>query len=59
MQVRGQEEGLAPAVQPNKKLAPVRVFLRRLFFWSLLSAGLVVGTLLLGIAGYHWVAGLE
>jgi len=59
MQVRGQEEGLAPAVHPNTKLAPVRVFLRRLFFWSLLSAGLVFGTLLLGISGYHWIAGLE
>jgi hypothetical protein len=43
---------------PNTKLAPLKVFLRRLFFWFLLSAGLVFGTLLIGIAGYHWIAGL-
>jgi hypothetical protein len=44
---------------PKTQLAPVPVFLRRLFFWSLLASVLVFGTLLLGIAGYHWIAGLE
>ena len=43
---------------PNKQLAPFSVFIRRLFFSLLLSSGLLFATLMIGIGGYHWIAGL-
>jgi len=43
----------------QEKLAPVSVFVRRIAF-SLITAGvLVLFALFIGIAGYHWIAGLE
>jgi hypothetical protein len=41
----------------HERLAPLRVFVRRIL-WSLLFAGCTVAVaLLLGIAGYRWIAG--
>jgi len=43
----------------HEKLAPVAVFIRRIAL-SLITAGvLVLFALFIGIAGYHWIAGLE
>ena len=43
----------------HEKLAPVSVFVRRIAI-SLITAGvLVLFALFIGIAGYHWIAGLE
>lgn len=40
-------------------LVPRRVFLVRLAKHSLVAGGLVLGTLWLGMAGYHWLEGLS
>lgn len=43
--------------QRHEKLAPMPVFIRRVLE-SLAMAGLLIGgSLFLGIAGYHWLAG--
>ena len=39
-------------------LAPVSVFLRRFAVWFGFACGMIAATLLLGIGGYHWIAGL-
>ncbi len=44
--------------RPHTRLAPVSVFLRRLALSLGVAALLVLTTLALGIAGYHWIAGL-
>jgi hypothetical protein len=42
----------------HEKLAPIATFIRRLVE-SLFMAGILVGvSLFIGIAGYHWLAGL-
>lgn len=43
---------------PKPRLAPFSIFSRRLVRSIGLSTLLVLATLLLGIAGYHWIAGL-
>lgn len=40
----------------QKKLAPLVVFLARLGNSIVISGTLVFSTLLLGVAGYHWIA---
>jgi hypothetical protein len=45
--------------RPQTQLAPISVFVRRLAFSIGLSVLLMLGTLLVGVAGYHWIAGLE
>ena len=40
------------------RLAPVPVFLRRLVLSILLSMGIILIMLGVGIAGYHWIANL-
>jgi hypothetical protein len=41
----------------NEKLAPMPVFVRRLVLSTAFSAAIMLGTLSIGIAGYHWIAG--
>jgi hypothetical protein len=43
----------------HQPLAPVRVFRRRLVASSSVAVGLIAFSLLLGVAGYHWIGGLE
>ena len=45
-------------LDPDSKLAPIHVFLRRQLFHALIAAGVVAIALGVGIAGYHWIAGL-
>jgi hypothetical protein len=41
----------------GEKLAPIRVFLRRIGAALLMAIALMSGALLIGVAGYHWIAG--
>ena len=41
-----------------EKLAPARVFLRRLVACVAVAGLLAAFALLMGVAGYHWLAGL-
>jgi len=41
-----------------KRLAPLPVFIRRMAISLGLSGILIFGALFIGIAGYHWIAGL-
>jgi hypothetical protein len=43
----------------HHRLAPIPVFLRRLLVSVGVSGAMILGTLLLGMLGYHWVAGFE
>jgi hypothetical protein len=43
----------------HEKLAPISVFKKRVALCFMLSAVLVFGALLIGVAGYHWIAGLD
>ncbi len=45
-------------VPPGRKLAPFSVFLGRLGRAVAVSLTLLFGTLVVGVAGYHWLAGL-
>ncbi|MBI3810628.1 MAG: hypothetical protein HY283_00240 [Nitrospirae bacterium] len=42
----------------HEKLAPISVFQRRVLLCFTLSGILVFGALFIGVAGYHWIAGL-
>src|SRR5262245_23453551 len=42
----------------NDILAPVAVFARRLATSIAFSAGLMLGALMIGVAGYHWIGRL-
>jgi hypothetical protein len=58
---KGQEEIVAylQAQPRHTQLAPISVFIRRLALSIGISAVLLFGALLIGVAGYHWIAGLE
>lgn len=43
----------------HEKLAPVSVFVRRLAICLITSGVLALAALFIGIAGYHWIAGLD
>lgn len=43
----------------DEDVALLRVFLRRLTIYIGLSLGLISVALLIGIAGYHWIAGFD
>ena len=43
----------------HHRLAPIPVFVRRLLVSVGVSGAMILGTLLLGMLGYHWVAGFE
>lgn len=43
----------------HQKLAPVSVFVKRLAVSFAISGGLILLSLSIGVAGYHWIAGLE
>lgn len=43
----------------NRKLAPTHVFLNRLLRAVGFSSGLILGTLAIGVLGYHQLAGLN
>ncbi len=42
----------------HDKLAPMPVFLRRVAASFGIACGLILAALVIGIAGYHWLAGL-
>lgn len=42
----------------HQRLAPFRVFVRRLTVSIILAGALAFSALLIGISGYHWIAGL-
>src|SRR6478672_688708 len=43
----------------HEKLAPLPVFLRRMASSAGIALGLLLIVLLIGIGGYHWLAGLD
>jgi hypothetical protein len=43
----------------HQKLAPISVFAKRLAAAVAVSAGVVIVVLFIGIAGYHWLSGLD
>ena len=43
----------------HQEIAPVPVFINRLFIWFGLAILLILFALAMGIAGYHWIAGLS
>jgi hypothetical protein len=43
----------------HEKLAPVSVFAKRMVGAFGLSIGIIGGALFIGIAGYHWIDGLD
>jgi hypothetical protein len=43
----------------HQKLAPISVFAKRLAGAVAVSAGVVIVVLFIGIAGYHWLSGLD
>ena len=45
--------------QKHHKLAPVSVFMRRMAVYLGVVMLLIIGVLCIGIAGYHWLAGLH
>jgi hypothetical protein len=42
-----------------EELAPVRIFIKRVTFCTAISTLLIVFALLIGIVGYHYIAGLR
>ena len=44
--------------QKNQKIAPVSVFMRRMVVHIVMAILLSAVALFMGIAGYHWIAGL-
>ncbi len=42
----------------HEKLAPVSVFIGRMTLHTGIVVFLILGVLLIGVAGYHWLAGL-
>ncbi len=42
----------------HERLAPLSVFIKRMVGWIGLASGLLLIALFIGIAGYHWFAGL-
>ena len=42
----------------HQKLAPVTVFVRRLVGYIGIAVLLILSVLFIGVAGYHWIAGL-
>ena len=42
----------------HQKLAPVTVFVRRLVGYIGIAVLLILSALFIGVAGYHWIAGL-
>jgi len=42
----------------HQKVAPLPIFIKRLAVTIGISGLLIVASLFLGIAGYHWIAGL-
>jgi hypothetical protein len=45
--------------EPDLKLAPVHVYLKRQLLHAAAALSLVALTLAVGIAGYHWIANLS
>ena len=45
--------------QHDRKLAPFSVFVNRVIRSLMIAAGLIAVALFIGIAGYHWLAGLS
>jgi hypothetical protein len=43
----------------REKLASVSVFVRRIAFSLIIAGVLILFALFIGIAGYHWIAGLD
>ena len=43
----------------HEPLLPARRFVARMARYVLMSGGLIIGSLLLGVCGYHWVVGLD
>lgn len=43
----------------HQKLAPLSVFAQRVFGAILLACGVIAVVLFIGIAGYHWLGGLD
>jgi hypothetical protein len=43
----------------HEPLVPIRVFYGRLVWSGLVALGLILVLLSIGVAGYHWIAGLE
>jgi hypothetical protein len=43
----------------NEQLAPVSVFITRMIRSVLMAAVLILLALLIGITGYHWIAGFD
>ncbi len=50
--------GIQKFERRNQKLAPLSVFLRRVAVSFAIACGLILTALAIGIAGYHWLAGL-
>lgn len=42
----------------NEKLLPRRLFLRRMARWSAAASAVIVGSLAVGVCGYHYLDGL-
>ncbi|MGA7873002.1 MAG: hypothetical protein WCA22_19095 [Candidatus Binatus sp.] len=42
----------------NEKLLPRRLFLRRMARWSAAAGAVIVGSLAVGVCGYHYLDGL-
>ncbi|MFH0985552.1 MAG: hypothetical protein V1882_08455 [Candidatus Omnitrophota bacterium] len=45
--------------QRHQKIAPAPVFIKRLLGYVAIAMLLILAALFIGIAGYHWVAGLS
>ena len=45
--------------QKHQKIAPASVFIKRLFMFFGIAILLILCALFIGIAGYHWIAGLS
>lgn len=43
----------------HERVVPLSVFLKRMIGSAGLALGMLVIALLIGIAGYHWIAGLD
>ncbi len=43
----------------HEKLAPISVFVRRMVASAVMAGILIAFALFIGIAGYHWMAGLD
>ena len=41
----------------HQKIIPISVFIRRLVIFNAFASFLIIITLVIGIAGYHWIAG--